>query len=94
MLIELRLAVAVGMCLAVLVIQQLTRHMQLAVAELLTEVGQQTKELLHALVGVGRTACMEHAFQHRVVCLEQILYLPAVGLDGLHVAIDCILVDW
>ena len=68
--------------------------MQLAVSELLTEVGQQTKELLHALVGIGRTACMEHTLQDRVVYQKQILYLPAVGLDDLHISIDGLFIDW
>ena len=94
MLVELRLAVAVGMCFAVLVIQQLPCYVQLAVSELLTEIGQQTKELLHALVGIGRTACMEHTLQDWVIHLEQILHLPAVGLDGLHISIDGLFIDW
>ena len=93
-LVELRLAVAVGMRPPVLLPQQLACDVQLAVGELLTEVGQQAQELLHALVRIGRASRMEHTLQDRVVCLQQVLYLPSVGIDGLHVAVYGPLVDW
>ena len=92
--VELGLAVTVGVCLAVLLPQQLARDVQLAVGELLAEIGKKAQELLHALVGVGRAASMEHALQLGVVNGQQVVHLPSVGLDGLHVAVDRFFVDW
>ena len=68
--------------------------MQLAVGELFAEIGKKAQELLHALVGVGRAASMEHALQLGIVNGQQVVHLPSVGPDGLHVAVDRFFVDW
>ena len=68
--------------------------MQFSVGQLFSEIGQQTEEFLHAGICVGGTACMKHTLQLRIVDLQQFAYIPSVGIDGVHVAVHRLLVDW
>ena len=68
--------------------------MQVTIGQLFSEIGQQAEELLHARIRVGGTACVKHALQLRIVDLQQLAYIPSVGIDGIHVAVHRLLVDW
>ncbi len=91
MVVELRLAVAVGVLAPVFLPHELSGDV--SVRQLLHEVGKKPQERVHTLVRVGRIARMEPPLKDRVIKSQQAVFAKRVRLGHPDVLVRLVTAD-